>query len=38
MKRHSVNKRSAARSFNKSVGKTKAINIAPRPMRGGYRL
>ena len=38
MKRRPVNKRSAARSFAKSVGRTKSVNIAPPPNRGGYRF
>lgn len=38
MKRRSMNKRSAARQFNRATSRTKAINIAPPPMRGGYRL
>jgi hypothetical protein len=38
MKRHSVNKSKAAKSFKRSVGRTKAINISSAPMRGGIRL
>lgn len=38
MKRFSVNKGRAARSFRKNVGMTKAVNMARAPMRGGWRL
>lgn len=38
MYRSQQNKRGAARSFNHRSSKTKGINIAPPPMRGGYRL
>lgn len=38
MNRRPMNRYKAARSFNKSTARTKAINIAPPPMRGGYRL
>lgn len=38
MYRHSVNKHKAARQFRGQSNRTKAINIAPPPMRGGYRL
>jgi len=33
-----VNKGRSAKRFKKTVGKTKRINIAPPPMRGGIRL
>lgn len=33
-----VNKRSSARSFRKSISRTKGPNISPGPMRGGIRL
>lgn len=33
-----VNKRGSARSFRKSTTRTKAPNMAPPPMRGGFRL
>lgn len=36
--RYPVNKDSDADSFRRSVGKTKALNAAPPPMRGGFRL
>lgn len=36
--RRNVNKRAAARSFNRSSGRTKAANVAGSPMRGGWRL
>lgn len=35
--RHSVSKHGSARSFRRSVGRTKAANIQG-PMRGGIRL
>lgn len=38
MRRSPQNRHSGARSFNHRSSKTKAINIAPPPMRGGYRL
>lgn len=38
MKRRNVNKQKAATSFRKDAGRTKAANMAPAPMRGGYRL
>lgn len=38
MKRQRVNKAKSARKFSQAVDKTKAINIAPPPMRGGIRL
>lgn len=36
--RHSVNKQSSARNFRNKSGRTKSANVAPPPMRGGYRL
>lgn len=38
MYRHSVNKHASAKSFRNKVGTTKRINVAPPPMRGGFRL
>jgi len=38
MHRKSVNKHKAAKSFRRSVGHTKGINVAAAPMRGGWRL
>lgn len=39
MKRHPVtNKKKAAKVFNHQNAMTKAINLVPPPMRGGYRL
>lgn len=38
MKRKPVKKAAAARQFRRQVEKTKAVNVAPRPMRGGIRL
>ena len=37
-KRKRVDKRDSAKSFNKSADKTQAKNVAPPPMRGGWRL
>lgn len=38
MRRHSVNKQSAARSFRKDSMRTKGANMAGPSMRGGWRL
>lgn len=38
MPRYNVNKARSARKFRKSTMKTKRINVAPPPMRGGIRL
>lgn len=38
MARHNVNKNKSAGKFRAQIGKTKKINIAPNPMRGGIRL
>ena len=38
LKRKHVNKHHSARKFRKHVSKTKVANIAPTPMRGGFRL
>lgn len=38
MKRRPVNKYRSAHHFKRAVGRTKAVNIAPGPMRGGIRL
>jgi len=38
MKRMKVNKRKSARKFRNNVSHTKAANMQPMPMRGGYRL
>lgn len=38
MKRYKVNKNRSAQQFKSNTYRTKAINIAPAPMRGGYRL
>lgn len=37
LRRKPVNKHSSAKEFRKNVGRTKAINIKPKPMRGGIR-
>lgn len=38
VKRHGVKKSSSAGTFRRQVAVTKYINLAPPPMRGGYRL
>lgn len=38
MKRFAVNKGHSARKFRHQVGRTKAANVYPGPMRGGIRL
>jgi len=38
MRRRPINKKRGSRSFNRSVGRTKAANTASAPMRGGWRL
>lgn len=38
MPRYHVNKGRSAKSFRKTMNKTKRINVAPNPMRGGIRL
>ena len=38
MKRHKLSKRSSKKIFKKGARKTKAVNIAPTPMRGGFRM
>lgn len=38
MKRMPVNKRKSSADFRRKAGRTKGANIAPPPMRGGYRL
>lgn len=38
MRGHRVNKRRSARSFRRNVGKTKALNLRVRSVRGGFRL
>lgn len=38
LKRRAVNKGKSVKQFRRNVSKTKAGNIAPKPMRGGYRL
>lgn len=38
MPRKPVNKAYSAKKFRKTVNRTKRINIAPPPMRGGIRL
>ncbi len=36
--RSPVGKSESAGKFRRNVGRTKALNVAPRPMRGGFRL
>lgn len=38
MKRRKMTKSGSKRYFTKTANKTKAINVNPRPMRGGIRL
>jgi hypothetical protein len=38
MRRKPVNKNRAAKAFRKSIGRTKRLNVAPPPMRGGFRI
>jgi len=38
MKRFSVNKNQSAKKFSGQMRKTKAVNMAGPPMRGGFRL
>ncbi|WNK12787.1 MAG: hypothetical protein [Microvirus sp.] len=38
MKRMNANKQQSAKRFNQHQQKTKKINLAPPPMRGGIRL
>lgn len=36
--RRSVNKRASAKKFRSNLQRTKALNVRPQPMRGGFRL
>lgn len=36
--RKPVNKKRSARQFNNNTARTKRANVAPPPMRGGYRF
>lgn len=38
LKRSAVSKHGSAKHFRKHVSHTKSVNLAPPPMRGGYRL
>lgn len=38
MRRKFVNKSRSARKFRSHVGRTKRMNVAPPPMRGGFRI
>jgi len=38
MRRYAVNKGRSARRFRRQIGRTKRINVAPPPMRGGFRI
>lgn len=38
LKRKPVGKYGSAKKFRKQVGRTKAANVRPSPMRGGFRL
>lgn len=37
-RRYRVNKSASASRFRSNVGRTKGINLAPPPMRGGFRI
>lgn len=38
MRRRYVNKSRSARKFRSHMNRTKRINVAPPPMRGGFRI
>lgn len=38
MSRHAVNKGRSASKFRNNIGKTKGLNMAQAPMRGGWRI
>jgi len=38
MKRFAVSKKHSAKQFRGKVGRTKAANLQPQPMRGGWRM
>lgn len=38
LSRHKVSKHGSAKRFRKQIGKTKAANVKPMPMRGGFRF
>lgn len=38
MRRHRVSKRRSASKFRHQAGRTKGVNVAGPPMRGGFRL
>lgn len=38
LKRYGANKRHSARKFRSNVRRTRAPNIVPGPMRGGWRI
>lgn len=38
LKRRPVNKFKSAKKFRRNVSRTKKPNVAPAPMRGGWRL
>lgn len=38
MRRKPMNRKTASRQFNRRSSRTKRINVAPPPQRGGYRL
>lgn len=38
MKRHKISKRLSRKIFKKGRDKTKLVNVAPKPMRGGFRI
>lgn len=38
LSRRPVHKHGSAKKFRKQVGRTKAANVKPMPMRGGFRF
>lgn len=38
MKRHKLNKKLSKKIFKSGRDKTKKVNVAPKPMRGGFRI
>lgn len=38
MKRYRISKKKSIRSFGRNALRTRSVNLAPPPMRGGYRI
>lgn len=38
MKRHKLSKKKSKKIFKATRDKTKLVNVAPKPMRGGFRI